>query len=165
MATHVSPLLLIALAAGCGTSGTVDGATDASLPATESGVTSAMCARAMDLNATGMLAGDTTSIRGSTQTPVDEMPGPCNNALTGHQVYRYRVRGDQVWLRATTGVPGGTPFLDTTVWALEGACGEGARVLACNDDDYNLEGDQAGATTACRTWVRGRTCPRVRPRR
>lgn len=132
------------------------GRIDASLPSTPSGVTDTMCARIVDLNAMGTLSGETVTIAGSTANPLEVMDGPCNRALTGHQLYSYRVRGEQVWLHATTNVPGGTPFLDTTLWVLDGVCSDHATVLACNDTDYTADGSLAGtATVVTRSLARG----------
>lgn len=147
-------LALGSLVAACssgspGGDGGTDARTDggAALPATASGVTSAWCMAAVDMNATGALAGDTLTVRGSTAQPTTEMPGPCNPAVTGQQVFRYRVRGDNVTLHITTNLPGGTALLDTVVWVLDGACSETAAVLACNDDDGTSSGDQEGTST------------------
>jgi hypothetical protein len=124
-----------------------DTATDARLPPTPSGVTTAMCSNTIDMTALGTLTGDTTNIHGSTATPTDVMNGPCSQATTGQQVYRYRVRGAQVSLQVTTALPGGTPRLDTAVWVLGGACAESTMPIACNDDDPNTDESLAGTST------------------
>jgi hypothetical protein len=156
MVLRALALLLLLLVAACtggglgGDAARTDGSdppADATLPGTASGVTPALCARAVDLESVGMRVGETVTVRGSTHTPTEIMPGPCNGRLTGHQLYRYRVRGHDVRLRATTNLPGGTPYLDTTVWALEGACSERAPVLGCNDDDVLAEDPLSGAST------------------
>jgi hypothetical protein len=144
----------------------MDGSTDApaserdaepTLPTTPSGVTAAMCEQATDLNATGALAGETVTVRGSTERSLGTMAAPCNPSVLGHQVYRYRVRGDNVWLRATTNLPGGTPNLDTVLWVLDGACGEQTAVLECNDDDGAADGDAEGTSTLATRSLRAGT--------
>lgn len=112
-----------------------------------SGVTAAACGTVIDLEAMGTRAGDTLTIHGNTNTPTEIVRGPCNPTLTGHQVYRYRVRGENVSLRATTNLPGGTDLLDTTIFVLAGSCSETSMVLACNDDDFNAPDTRAGAST------------------
>jgi hypothetical protein len=125
----------------------MDGSNDGAVQMTASGILDSMCSSAIDLNAMGMLSGDTVTVHGSTAMPSDVIQGPCNPALTGHQVYRYRVRGNNVWLRATTNLPGGTEELDTSIWVLASPCGANAQVLACNDDDPSAPDPQAGTST------------------
>ncbi len=120
---------------------------DARIAATTSGVTSSMCAASVDLTAMGTLAGETTTIHGSTNTPATVMTGPCNPAVTGQQVFRYRVRGAQVSLGVTTALAGGTDLLDTIVWVLPSACDETSMAIACNDDDPNTPEALAGTST------------------
>jgi hypothetical protein len=162
---HALALALVLALAACSSSGSSgDGGTgsDASgggglLPPTHSGVTAAQCASAVDLNALGALAGDTVTIHGSTSQPTTEMAAPCNPDVTGQQVFRYHVRGENVWLHVTTNNPGGTALLDTVVWVLDGACSEGAAVLACNDDDGAAENNAEGTSTLnAGSYARGR---------
>ena len=112
-----------------------------------SGVTAAACGTVLDLEALGTRVGDTITVHGTTNTPLEVVRGPCNPALTGHQVFRYRVRGENVSLHMTTNLPGGTDLLDTTIFVLTGSCSETATVLACNDDDFNTPENRSGTST------------------
>jgi hypothetical protein len=158
--------LFFTAALACNNAGTNDGSaddagldaapSDVMLPPTASGVTASQCAAQIDLDTMGAFVGNMLTIQGSTMTPTTVMAAPCNRAVTGQQVFRYHVRGDGVWLRATTAIPGGTDFLDTVLWALVGPCSENAPVLGCNDDDSSLDNALLGRSTLLtRSLARG----------
>ncbi len=116
-----------------------------------------------DLNALGMVTGDTLRYTSNNMMAADSLTTglqprsqpACPFLVTRQRVFRYRMRGGAA-LRVSTSNPGTTRGFDTVLVIADGAraCSSSTRPFACNDDDRLFGGDARVLTSTATTNIR-----------